>query len=75
MWGRYLLNANSRPSLRVEDFEGKFTDTATNTPVAVVHEKVNALVRVVVVSGIKVAVNGMASPRNLSGRNTVAEIL
>ena len=27
--------------LRVEDFEGKFTDTATNTPVAVVHEKVN----------------------------------
>jgi hypothetical protein len=39
--------------LRVEDFEGKFTDTATNTPVAVVHEKVNVLVRVVVVSGIK----------------------
>ncbi|MFZ1193766.1 MAG: hypothetical protein WAO16_33160 [Pseudolabrys sp.] len=39
--------------LRVEDFEGKFTDTATNTPVAVVHEKVNVLVRVVVVSGIE----------------------
>src|SRR6185503_9832529 len=39
--------------LRVEDFEGKFTDTATNTPVAVIHEKVNVLVRVVVVSGIK----------------------